>query len=134
VEPGNAYRAGTDLVDLLLRVSLGETPAALPDSREGVVTHLAMQALLGCASGGGTRRDIIGECWQLWAACGAYAGSTEELTPVRLDWVAALPLGLTAVVLLASPKLEMRLTRSGFGAHLLDVGSIRMIEREDFPP
>ena len=29
VEPGNAYRAGTDLVDLLLRVSLGATPAAL---------------------------------------------------------------------------------------------------------
>ena len=65
VEPVNAYRAGTDLVDLLLRVSLGETPAALPDSREGVVTHLAMQALLGCASRGGTRRDIIAECRQL---------------------------------------------------------------------
>lgn len=133
VEPGNAYRAGTDLVDLLLRVSLGATPAALPDSREGVVTHLAMQALLGCASGGGTRRDIIAECRQLWAASGPYAGSTEELTPVRLDWVAALPLGLTALVLLAWPKLAMRLVRGGFGAHLLDRGSIRMIEREEFP-
>ena len=133
VEPGNAYRAGTDLVDLLLRVSLGATPAALPDSREGVVTHLAMQALLGCASGGGTRRDIIAECRQLWAASGPYAGSTEELTPVRLDWVAALPLGLTALVLLASPKLAMRLARGGFGAHLLDRKSISMIEREEFP-
>ena len=133
VEPGNAYRAGTDLVDLLLRVSLGATPAALPDSREGVVTHLAIQALLGCASRGGTRRDIIAECRQLWAASGPYAGSAEELTPVRLDWVAALPLGLTALVLLASPKLAMRLARGGFGAHLLDRKSISMIEREEFP-
>ena len=62
VEPMNAYRAGVDLVGLLLRISLGETPAALPEGREGVLTHLAMQALLGCAARGGTRRDIAREC------------------------------------------------------------------------
>ena len=43
----NAYRSGIDLVGLLLRVSLGEEPAALPEGRAGVLTHLAMQALLG---------------------------------------------------------------------------------------
>jgi predicted ATP-grasp superfamily ATP-dependent carboligase len=132
VEPVNAYRAGTDLVDLLLRVSLGETPAALPDSREGVVTHLAMQALLGCASRGGTRRDIVMECCHLLMISGSYAGSTEELTPVRLDWVSALPLAATAAVLVASPKLAIKLARGGFGAHLLDLGSIRMIESAEF--
>ena len=62
VEPMNAYRAGVDLVGLLLLISLGETPAALPEGREGVLTHLAMQALLGCAARGGTRRDIAREC------------------------------------------------------------------------
>ena len=66
VEPMNAYRSGVDLVGLLLRISLGETPAALPEGREGVLTHLAMQALLGCASRGGTRRDIARECWRLF--------------------------------------------------------------------
>jgi biotin carboxylase len=50
VEPMNAYRAGVDLVGLLLRISLGETPAALPEGHEGVLTHLAMQALLGCGA------------------------------------------------------------------------------------
>ena len=35
VEPMNAYRSGVDLVGLLLRLSLGETPAALPESRDG---------------------------------------------------------------------------------------------------
>ena len=62
VEPMSAYLAGVDLVGLLLQVSQGETPTAAAESREGVRTHLAVQALLGCASRGGTRRDVIHEC------------------------------------------------------------------------
>ena len=50
----------------------------------GVRTHLAMQALLGCASRDGTRRDVVRECRRLLTASGPYAGSSEELTPV--DW------------------------------------------------
>jgi hypothetical protein len=97
-----------------------------------VLTHLAMQALLGCGSRDGTRRDIARECWRLTAKSGPYAGSTEELTPVRLDWMSAVPLGMTAAFLLASPKSAIRLARGGFGAHLLDIESIRMIEGEEF--
>jgi hypothetical protein len=132
VEPMNAYRAGVDLVGLLLLLSLGETPAALPESREGVLTHLAMQALLGCAARGGTRRDIARECLRLFANSGSYAGSTEELTPVEADWISAVPLAVTVALLLASPKSAIKLARGGFGAHLLDLKSIRMIEGEDF--
>ena len=128
VEPFNAYRSGNDLVGLLLRLSLGETPAPLPASREGVRTHLAMQALLGCASRGATRGDLIRECVQLWAGSGSYAGSTEELTPVGVDWLSAVPLAMTAGLLLASPTSANKLARGGFGAHLLDVRSIRVIE------
>jgi predicted ATP-grasp superfamily ATP-dependent carboligase len=132
VEPMNGYRAGVDLVDPLLRLSLGETPAPLPESREGVLTHLAMQALLGSASRGGTRRDIVRECAQLAAVSGPYAGSSEELTPVRLDWISAVPLAMTVGFLLASPAFAIKLARGGFGAHLLDLGSIRVIEGEAF--
>ena len=128
VEPMNAYRAGVDLVGLLLRISLGETPVVLPEGREGVLTHLAMQALLGCAARGGTRRDIAGECVRLFAKRGAYTGSSEELTPVRSDWISAVPLAMTAALLLASPKSAVKFARGGFGAHLLDLKSIRMIE------
>ena len=78
VEPMSAYLAGADLVGLLLRISQGETPAALPESREGVRTHLAMQALLGCASRGGTRRDIIAGMLAFadgrWTICGQRRG------------------------------------------------------------
>ena len=132
VEPMNAYRAGVDLVGLQLLISLGETPAALPDGREGVLTHLAMQALLGCGARGGARRDIARECLRLFANSGPYAGSTEELTPVQSDWIGAVPLAVMAALLLASPKSTIKLARGGFGAHLLDVRSIRVIEAEGF--
>src|SRR5258708_7213980 len=132
VEPMSAYLAGVDLVGLLLRVSQGEVPAALPESRAVVRTHLAIQVLLGCASRGGTRRDILCECWRLVTGRGPYADSAEELTPVRLDWLSAVPLAMTASALLVAPKLALRLARSGWGAHLLDLGSIRLIERDDF--
>jgi hypothetical protein len=128
VEPMNAYRAGVDLVGLLLRISLGEMPAALPEGREGVLTHLAVQALLGCAARSGTRRDIARVCLRLFANSGPYAGSTEELTPVEADWISAVPLAVTVALLLASPKSAVKLARGGFGAHLLDLKSIRVIE------
>ena len=52
---------------------------------------------------------------------GDYAGSTEELTPVRSDWISAVPLAVTAALLLASPKSAIKLARGGFGAHLIDL-------------
>jgi hypothetical protein len=131
VEPMNAYRSGADLVGLLLQISLGETPAPLPESREGVLTHLAMQALLGCAARGGTRSDVVREIVRLCANSAPYAGSSEELTPMRSDWISAVPLAVTAALLLASPKSAIKVARGGFGAHLLDLASIRMIEGEE---
>jgi hypothetical protein len=91
-----------------------------------------MQVLLGCASRGGTRRDILRECWRLLAGAGPYADSTEELTPVRLDWFSAVPLAMIATLLLIAPKLAIKVARGGWGAHLLDHRSIRLIAREDF--
>ena len=132
VEPMSAYLAGLDLVGLLLKVSQGEVPAAAGESRLGVRTHIAMQALLGCAVRGGRRRDIMRECWRLLTDSAPYADSSEELTPVRLDWVSAVPLVMTAILLLANPKFAIKLARGGWGAHLLDLKSIRQIESKDF--
>jgi predicted ATP-grasp superfamily ATP-dependent carboligase len=132
VEPMSAYLAGLDLVDLLLRVSQEKTPEPAPDSREGVRTLLAMQALLGCATRGGTRREIFRECMHVTARRGPYAGSIEELTPVRSDWISAVPLAITALALLAKPKLAGTLSKKGWGAHLLGIESIRLIESENF--
>ena len=133
VEPMNAHLSGVDLVGLLLRISASETPAAVAEGREGVRTHLAMQALLGCADRGGTRRDILREGRRLMAASEPYAGSFEELTPVRSDWISAVPLALIATLLLAAPRQAVVFARGGFGAHLLDLESIKRIESKDFP-
>jgi predicted ATP-grasp superfamily ATP-dependent carboligase len=131
-EPMSAWLAGVDLVGLLLRVSQGETPAAAPESRPRVRTHLSMQVLLGCALRDGKRRDLIRECWRLSTGSAPYTGSTEELTPVRLDWLSAVPLVMIAIALLAAPKRAVELARAGWGAHLLTPASIRRIESEDF--
>ena len=128
----SAYLAGVDLVGLLLRISRGETPAAAPESREGVRTHLAMQALLGCASRGGARRDIVRACWRLLTGGAPYDESREELTPVRLDWISLVPLATIAMFLLVTPKSAGPLARTGWGAHLLDIESVRIIESENF--
>jgi predicted ATP-grasp superfamily ATP-dependent carboligase len=132
VEPMSAYLAGLDLVDLLLRISRGETPEPAPDSRAGVRTHLAMQALLGCASRNATRRDIFRECMRLVAKSGPYADSVEELTPLRRDWISAVPLAMIVLALLFDPKLAVTLSKKGWGAHLLGIESIGRIAREDF--
>jgi predicted ATP-grasp superfamily ATP-dependent carboligase len=132
VEPMSGYLAGIDLVSLLLRISLGETPPAVGDSRPGVRTHLAMQVLLGGALRGDNRRDLVRELWRVLTGRGAYAGSAEELTPVKRDGVSAVPLAMTAISVLLAPKLAKPLARRGWGAHLLDPAGIRLIERDDF--
>ena len=121
VEPMNAYRSGVDLVGLLLLISLGETPAALPEGREGVLTHLAMQALLGCATRGGTRRDIAGNVCACLRPARTLCRQHRRTHAGAIDWISAVPLAMTAALLLASPKSAIKLARGGFGAHLLDL-------------
>jgi hypothetical protein len=54
------------------------------------------------------------------------------MTPFNLDWMSAVPLAMTATLLLARPTAANTLARSGFGAHLLSRESIRKIESEEF--
>ena len=128
VEPFNAWASGTDLVTLLLRVSRGETPAPLLEGRDGVMTHLAMQALLGVGARSGSRRTVAREFWHLIDHSGPYAGSVEELTPLAHDGRSAVPLFATLMMMLASPSSARKLA-GGFGEHLLDVRSIGEIEK-----
>ncbi len=127
VEPMSAVLAGLDLADVLVRVSRGETPSGLPQSRVGVRTQIAIQALLGCALQDNSRLRLLQECWDLMTKRGPYADSREELTPVRLDWPSALPAIVTALWLLVTPKAARYLPRRGWGSHLLTPQSARTI-------
>src|SRR5690242_7845562 len=99
----------------------------LPEGRGGVVTHLAMQALLGTAARSRSRRAVVGEFWRLLDHGGLYAGSVEELTPLSHDGFSAVPLATTLALMLVSPSSATKVA-GDFGAHLLDVRSIREIE------
>jgi hypothetical protein len=55
------------------------------------------------------------------------------MTPVRLDWIGAVPVVMVATALLIEPKLAATLSKKGWGAHLLNAPSIRLIEDENFP-
>jgi hypothetical protein len=132
VEPINAMLSGLDLTELLLQVSLGEHPPEAAADREGIRTHMALQALLGCAIRGGSRLDLLSECWRLASHSGLYAGSHEELTPSRWDWPSIAPTIFGALWLLANPAAAHTMPKKAWGAHLLNVDSIRVI-RERIP-
>jgi predicted ATP-grasp superfamily ATP-dependent carboligase len=130
VEPMSAALAGLDLADFVVRISQGERPTSISTSCTGVRTHLAMQVLLGIALRENSRRELLRQFWHLFTGRGTYAGSTEELTPVRVDWLSAVPLAITALLLLANPRLAHELPKRGWGAHLLDARAVRLIEQE----
>lgn len=134
VEPMGAAIAGLDLADLLVRISCGDNPPSAPESKEGVRTHMALQALLGHILAGGTRATLLRECGRLLFKRGPYAGSLEELTPVRLDWPSVTPTLMTALWLLANPRAAFYLPRRGWGSHLLNPASIRAIQAMGSPP
>jgi predicted ATP-grasp superfamily ATP-dependent carboligase len=128
VEPMSAFLSGLNLVDLLLRVSQGEKPATVVAGREATRTHLTMQALLGTALRTGSRLELVRQLGRLAAGRGEFAGSVEELTPVGLDWVSAVPATMTALLLFVNPGFARELPKRGWGSHLLTPKSIRLIE------
>ena len=128
VEPMNALWSGLDLTQLLIDVSCGKVPPPAAQSRPGTRTHIAIQALLGCAIRGGSRRELLQEFRLLFSRRGPYAGSREELTPLRLDWLSIVPLIMTMLFLLVKPRWAHELPKRGWGAHLLSPQTIQMIE------
>jgi hypothetical protein len=114
-----------------LQVSRGETPAGVAESRSGVRTHLALQALLGRAAQDNSRLSLLREYWRLLARRGSYAGSQEELTPVAIDWMSVVPPTVTALWLLATPAAAHTLPKKGWGSQLLTPECIRTIKSMD---
>ncbi len=100
VEPGNARAAGTDLVGALLAAATGGASPADHASRTGVTTHQLLMAILGAAQRCGRRRAVATELASALTHRGDYAGSREELLPLRGDWrTVSLPIAATAATL-----------------------------------
>jgi hypothetical protein len=102
VEPVNALRAGVDLVTPLVELASGAAPAAQPPGRAGVLTHQLLLAVLGAAQAG-RRWPVIAELVAAGRHGGDYRGSTEELTPVRRDPRAAIPVAVAVAATVVRP-------------------------------
>ena len=119
VEPGNAWRSGVDLTGALLDVARADQPAAQPPGRPGVATHQLLLAVLGAGAGGRGRRGVAAEILGALAHRGSYRGSTEELTPVRGDPLAAVPVVVAAAAMLIRPALWRRFTSGSVASYAL---------------
>lgn len=92
VEPGNAWRAGVDLVDALV------TMREQPRGRAGVETRQLLIGVLGAAQQRGTRNQVLAELVR-------YRRGEEELTPMRDDPLAAVPVVAATAALMVNPSL-----------------------------
>jgi hypothetical protein len=119
---GTAIVEGTvvpDLVRRWLALSRGQRVGPPPQARSGVRTHALLMAIIRHAELGHGRRDILNELAAAALRRSWYAGSEEELLPLRSDPGGAIPLALISAVLLVSPRLWKRLAGSGMPAHAL---------------
>jgi hypothetical protein len=104
VEPGNAWRAGVNLVEAFLNVALDRSPEAQPAGRAGVNTHQLILAVLRPAQDGRGRRGIVSELVDAALHRGSYMASVEELTPLHHDLRTSIPVGAAVIATLIRPQ------------------------------
>jgi hypothetical protein len=124
VEPVNAYLSGTDLVGTLVEVARCGTARPRTSGtrdRQGVRTHQLLLAVLGAAEQGG-RLAVARELRDALTRCGDYRGSTEELTPLRGDLRAAVPVTAAALATLVRPAMWRRFAGGAVSAYSLTPG------------
>jgi hypothetical protein len=119
VEPANALRSGVDLVTPLIELASGATPQAQPPGRPGVATHQLLLAVLGAAQRTGRRRPVIAELAAAARHEGDYRDSTEELTPVRRDPLAAIPVVMAVSATVVRPTSERWFTSGSVASYSL---------------
>ncbi|HVX78502.1 MAG TPA: ATP-grasp domain-containing protein [Bradyrhizobium sp.] len=119
VEPANALAAGVDLVAAMLDLARGARPQQQSSGGTGVRTRQTLLAILGAAEQHGTRGAVLREAFDAIFARGDYTGSTEELTPVTGDPIAALPVVAALVASLVHPPLWRKFHAGAVGPYAL---------------
>jgi glutathione synthase/RimK-type ligase-like ATP-grasp enzyme len=103
VEPMNADLAGVDLVEAVLSLASHRTVTAQSEGRPGIRSHQLLLAILGAAQLQASRYAVVKELFRALRRVGPYAGSMEELTPIRGDLVSAIPILAAVFATLAWP-------------------------------
>src|SRR5664279_5704372 len=126
--PGDLHH-GSDQVDLvgtMMEIARGGQVRVAPEGRPGVRTHQLLLAVLGAAERGG-RSKVLGELVSALRHTGGYRDSTEELSPLRHDALAALPVAAATVATLARPAASAWFTSGSVSNYALTPGGWRKI-------
>jgi predicted ATP-grasp superfamily ATP-dependent carboligase len=102
-ETVNALLSGVNLPELLVRVSLGESPPPHPLGRNGVRTQSFMMILMDSALESRSRKALWKEISDYRHGRGLYHDSGDDLTRPKDDPLSLLPLMWTALRLLIWP-------------------------------
>ncbi len=140
VEPGNAYRAGVDLVAAYVEVARGNgvgaarTAAGAVDGIPDGDTHQLLMAVLGLAQQGATRGQILREALDGARLRGRYESSVEELLPTQDDRRARLPFAAVTVALLVAPSTSRRFAGGASKHCALGASGWRSLQRSRAEP
>jgi hypothetical protein len=126
VEPANAAASGVDLVGTMMEIAWGGQVRVAPEGRPGVRTHQLLLAVLGAAERGG-RSNVLGELVSALRHTGGYRDSTEELSPLWHDALAAVPVAAATLATLARPAASAWFTSGSVSNYALTPGGWRKI-------
>jgi predicted ATP-grasp superfamily ATP-dependent carboligase len=108
-ETVNAMLSGINLPQLLVQVSLGESPPPAPLGRAGVRTHNLFMALMSLAYDGQGRGALVREIRDWVRGRGLYENSEDDLTRPHEDGLSRLPRLWIMAQLLAWPGIARRI-------------------------
>ena len=127
-ETMNATLSGVNLADLVVRVSL--QPSSLPvasPSQPGVQSHILMAMLLGLATRGRSRLDLLREVMRAISRRGRYTHSQEECARTREDVLSLIPLLIVFIQLMINPRLGKRIASQAISNYALTEDTARLI-------
>ena len=116
-ETGNALAVGLNLPELLVRISMGEKLTEFRNDTTGVCSFMGIQALLVAARDTGSRWRVARSLADLVLRRDVFANGTEELTPLRSDALALIPLAAVAGALIIKPSFWKRLASATVDAY-----------------
>lgn len=109
-EPMSSLLNGVNLPELLLRLSTGQHPEPVADGTRALRSHALLHAVLGAAGRGEGRRGVLRTTAAAVGRTGAFTGSREGLTPLRVDPPSAVAATVVVGQLLVNPRRAQRLT------------------------
>jgi predicted ATP-grasp superfamily ATP-dependent carboligase len=136
VEPMNATLSSVNLADLTVQVALGEAVASSNTQlgRPGIRSHSLLAILVGIADHSGSRRELLRTIAQGIQKRGLFAGSREDLTPVRTDFPSIIPLGIVTGQLLLRPGNAHHIATGAVNAYSLTTTAVETIMSLETPP